>query len=252
MGKFYTLLFPLFALFLSNCTYVGTHRAFADRGRQCKAIILPDQENLVLYQHQGQLYLQGELTLVRRAGRDKLSPQMGGEYTSGQYIPIKGAPRRYVYRQLTAGDIVPGDTFTLKHGARPPKGAQPTGSGRHATGYRIDALNCNPNTTALQNGWLESLPRQAQRVRRSMVTSEHQRTGSHVCNTRHGFIIPVTRMESNAHAWYAYPLAGASFVLIDVPGTVVASTVVPLVYGVAAIPCSIYQKMWRFFTKPEQ
>ena len=48
MGKFNALLFLLMALLLGNCTYVNTHRAFADRGRQCRAIVLPDQENLVL------------------------------------------------------------------------------------------------------------------------------------------------------------------------------------------------------------
>ena len=99
--------------------------------------------------------------------------------------------------------------------------------------------------------WLEQLPRYAHRVHRCMVTSEHQRVGAHVCNTRNGFIIPVTRMRSNAHAWYAYPLAGASFVVIDVPGTVLANTVVPVAYGIAAIPCSVYQKMRRAFTSPD-
>lgn len=247
MGKFYALLFLLMALLLGNCTYVNTHRAFADRGRQCRAIVLPDQENLVLYQHHGKLYLQGVLTEVRRVGRDKVS-SFATEYTSGQYLPIKGAPQRYVYRELSAADMVPAETFVLKAGSKIPKGAHAMGPRRAATAYQIDSLNCNPNTTLLQQGWLEQLPRHAHRVHRNMVTSEHQNTGNHVCSTRNGFIIPVTRMRANAHAWYAYPLAGASFVTIDVPGTLLANTVVPVAYGIAAIPCSIYQKISRIFS----
>lgn len=247
MGKFHALLFALLVMVLGSCTYVNTHRAFADRGRQCRAIVLPDQENLVLYQHHGKLYLQGVLTEVRRVGRDKVS-SFATEYTSGQYVPVKGAPQRYVYRELSATDVVRDDSFVLEAGRKLPKGARAIGSRRQVTGYQIDSLNCNPNTTQLQQGWLEQLPRHAHRVHRNMVSSEHQNAGNHVCSTRNGFIIPVTRMRANAHAWYAYPLAGASFVTIDVPGTLLANTVVPVAYGIAAIPCSVYQKISRAFS----
>lgn len=252
MSKFYALLFLLMALLLGNCTYVNTHRACADRGRQCKAIILPDQENLVLYRHKGKLYLEGVLTEVRRVGRDKVSNYSVNEFSSGQYIPIANAPRRFVYRELQPSDIVPDDTFALKPGKSIPKGATPTRHRRQITGYSIDSLNCNPVTTALQHGWLEQQPRHARRVQRHMVTSEHQTPGHHLCNTHRGFIIPVTSMRSNAHAWYAYPLAGLSFIVIDVPGTVLASTVVPLSYGIAAIPCSIYQKTRQLIVRPDK
>lgn len=249
MGKFLSLLvLSMAALLLSNCTYVNTHKVLADRGQQCQAIILPDQENLVLYRHRGQLYLQGILTTVRRTGRDKISSFIASEYTSGQYMPIKGAPQYYVYRKLQPSDIVRRDHFVQLEGRALPRGARKV----RPAGYKIDSLNCNPVTTQLQYGWTSSLPKYARRVRRPMVTSEHQHVGSHLSNTRHGFIIPVTRMFTNRHAFYAYPAATASFVLIDVPGTVLANTVVPVVYGVAAIPCSIYQTGKLKLSRPDK
>ncbi len=242
MGRYITLFLLAATVFLLNsCTYVNTHNAVADRGRQCQAVILPDQENLVLYQHKGDLYLQGILTNVRRTGRAKITNFSVSEYTSGQYIPIRKAPQYYVYRKLSSADIVKNDHFVQLPGKKMPKGAKIIKQG----GYEIDSLCCNPVTTHLQYGWKSTLPKGAKRVRHAMVTSEHQDIGTHVSITRNGFIIPVSRPQANKRAFYAYPAAGVAFVLIDVPGTVLANTVVPVAYGVAAIPCSIYQQTQR-------
>lgn len=249
MGRYITLFLLAATVFLLNsCTYVNTHKAVADRGRQCQAVILPDQENLVLYQHKGDLYLQGILTNVRRTGRAKITNFSVSEYTSGQYIPIRKAPQYYVYRKLSPADIVKNDHFVHLPGKKLPKGAKIIKQG----GYEIDSLCCNPVTTHLQYGWKSTLPKGARRVRHAMVTSEHQQTGSHLSNTRSGFIIPVSRSGANRHALYAYPAAGVAFVLIDVPGTILANTVVPVAYGIAAIPCSIYQKSKQLLVEPEK
>ncbi len=248
MGRIFSLLLLVF--FLNSCICVNTHRACADRGRQCQAVILPDQENLVIYKHNGQLYLQGVLTTVRRTGRDKVSSFNANDFSSGQYIPIKGAPQRYVYRPIGTADIIEDDVFNLIQGRNVPEGARVVGHHGQATGYQLDSLDCNPVTTHLQYGWQAELPRHARPYYRNLVTSEHQNVGSHLCNTRHGFIIPVTPSRSNKHAWYAYPLAGAAFVLIDVPCTLLANTVVPVAYSIAAIPCSIYEQGKRIFIKP--
>ncbi len=247
MGKF--LMFILLAattLLLNSCTLVNTHKAVAARGQQCQAVILPDQENLVLYQHRGDIYLQGVLTNVRRVGRDKITTFGVEDFTSGQYLPIKGAPQYYVYRKLHPSDVVKNDRFAQIEGKPVPSGARRTSGGT----YEIDSLCCNPVTTPLQHGWQSALPKHARRLRAHMVTSEHQEIGSHVSNTRNGFIIPLSRMGANKHAFYAYPAAGVSFVLVDVPGTVLANTVVPVAYGIAAIPCSIYQKSKQLLVTP--
>lgn len=240
------------ALFLNSCVFVNTHRACADRGQQYQAVILPDQENLAIFKHHNKLYLRGVLTSVRRVGRDKISQFTTNEFNSGQFVPIKGAPQRYVYRELGPGDIIEDDMFTLIPGKKLPKGAHLIGPGRHASGYQIDSLNCNPATTHLQHGWVAELPRYARPYYHNMVTSGHQQAGNHLCNTRNGFIIPVTPARSNKHAWYAYPLAGFSFVLVDIPGTVLANTVGPALYGVAAVPCSIYEQGKRIFVYPNK
>lgn len=252
MGRFLSLvLLAVTALLLNSCTTVCTHRAVADRGQQYRAIILPDQENLVLYRHHGKLYLQGVLTTVRRTQRDKVTATPG-EFFSGQFVPIKGAPQYYVYRELQPGDIDPNEEFSVLPGKAIPRGAHVVGSRRNPVAYRMDALNCNPVTTSMQYGWKSALPKGAYRVYTPMVTSEHQQVGSHLCNTRSGFIIPISRHRANRHALYAYPAAGLSFVLIDVPGTILANTVVPVAYGIAAIPCSIYQKGKQFIVKPSK
>lgn len=251
MGKFLSLLtFAATALLLSSCVCVNTHRACADRGRQCQAVILPDQENLVIYKHKGKLYLQGVLTSVRRVGRDKITSFKPNDFTSGQFVPIEGAPQCYVYRQLTAADVEEDDVFGLQPGKAVPEGAYPVRQRKQVTGYIIDSLNCNPATTQLQHGWQRDLPRYAHKYYGHMVTSEHQHVGTHLCNTKRGFIIPVTPAKANKHAWYAYPLAGLSFVCLDIPGTLVANTVVPVLYGVAAIPCSIYEQGRRIMVSP--
>lgn len=251
MGRFFTFLLILVAaLSCNSCTYVNTHRAIADRGRQCQAVILPDQENLDIFSYHGKLYVRGVLTTVRRTGRDKITRYSINDFSSGQFIPVKGAPQCYVYRELGTADIIEDDIFALIPGKQIPEGARGVGSRKQASGYRIDSLNCNPVTTHLQYGWTTELPRYARKHYRNMVTSEHQQVGCHLCNTRHGFIIPVTPSRTNKHAWYAYPLAGISFVLIDVPGTLLASTVVPAAYGIAAIPCSIYEQGRRILVKP--
>ncbi len=251
MGRFFSfLLIAVAALICNSCTYVNTHRAIADRGRQFQAVILPDQENLDIFRYHGKLYVRGVLTTVRRAGRDKISQYSVNEFSSGQFVPIKGSPQCYVYRELGTADIIEDDIFALLPGKSIPKGAQAIGNSRQASGYRIDSLNCNPVTTHLQYGWTTELPRYAHKHYSNMVTSEHQQVGSHLCNTRHGFIIPVTPSRTNKHAWYAYPLAGISFVLVDIPGTILANTVVPVASGIAAIPCSIYEKGRRIFVRP--
>ncbi len=253
MGKFSSLLLLAAAAFgLNSCVSVNTHRACADRGRQCQAVILPDQENLVIYRHKGKLYLQGVLTSVRRVGRDKISNFKPNDFTSGQFVPIPGAPQCYVYRQLTAADVLKDDVFGIQTDKKIPEGAYPVKQKRQLTGYIIDSLNCNPATTRLQHGWQRDLPKYAHRYYGHMVTSEHQHVGSHLCNTKRGFIIPVTPARTNKHAWYAYPLAGLSFICIDIPGTIVANTVVPLAYGIAAIPCSIYEQGKRILVSPEK
>lgn len=251
MGRFLSLfLLAAAGLFLNSCVYVNTHRAVADRGRQCQAVVLPDQENLEIFRHHGKLYLRGVLTSVRRTGRDKINRYSMNEFYSGEFVPIRNAPKRYVYRELGPADIIEDDTFALIPGRQIPRGARAVGKHRQATGYCIDSLNCNPVTTHLQYGWVTELPGRAHPHHKNMVTSEHQQVGSHLCNTRYGFIIPVTPSRTNKRAWYAYPLAGASFVLVDIPGTLLANTVVPVVYGVAAIPCSIYEKGRRMFVTP--
>lgn len=250
MGKFFSyILLAAAGLILNSCVYVNTHRACADRGQQCQAVILPDQENLVIYQHHGKLYLQGVLTEVRRVGRDKVSSFKANDFSSGQFVPIKGAAQCYVYREIGRIDVVEDDMFSIIPGKKIPTGARGIGHGRVATGYRIDSLNCNPVTTQLQHGWQKERPKYARRYYRNMVTSEHQQVGSHLCNTHNGFIIPVSRARTNKHAWYAYPMAGLSLVLIDIPGTVLANTVVPVVYGIAAVPCSIYEKGKRIWVR---
>ncbi len=253
MGRTLSIVFlALLSFLLNSCVFVNTHKSCADRGRQCEAVILPDQENLVIYTHHGKLYLEGVLTSVRRTGRDKVSSFKVNDFTSGQFIPIKGAPQRYVYRRIYPSDIIEDDVFSLMPGKTTPKGARIVGSAKTASGYQIDSLNCNPATTQLQQGWQATLPEHAHRYRGNIVTSEHQQTGNHLCNTRNGFIIPVTPSRTNKHSWYAYPLAGLSFVVIDIPGTLLANTVVPIAYGLAAIPCSIYEQGKRIFVHPSK
>ena len=252
MSRLVSLLFIISALFLNSCVYVNTRRACADIGQECQAVILPDQENLVIYKHRGKLYLQGVLTKVRREGRDIVSSFKANDFSSGQFIPVPDAPQQYVYREIGPADIIDDDIFGLIPDKEIPKGARIIGRRKNITGYKIDSLNCNPVTTHLQYGWQSELPRYARRYYRNMVTSAHQHAGSHLCNTKNGFIIPVTRAKANKKAWYAYPLAGVSFVLIDMPGTILANTVVPVVYGVAAIPCSIYEKGRRIFVTPSK
>lgn len=251
MRNFFSLLLlAVAALYLNSCVSVNTRRACADRGQQCQAVILPDQENLVIYQHKGKLYLQGVLTSVRRVGRDKVTSFKPNDFTTGQFVPIEGAPQYYVYRQLADVDVMKDVEFALMSGKSIPEGAYPVKQRKQVTGYIIDSLNCNPATTQLQHGWQPDLPKYAHKYYGRMVTSEHQHVGSHLCNTRKGFIIPVSPARANKHAWYAYPLAGLSFVCIDIPGTLAANTVVPLVYGIAAIPCSIYEKGKRIIVSP--
>ena len=251
MGKFFSLLLvAAVAILLNSCVCVNTHRACADRGRQYQAVILPDQENLVIYQHHGKLYLQGILTSVRREGRDKVSHFMPNDFSSGRFVPIAGAPQCHVYRQLTPADVKEDDVFGIQPGQAIPAGAYPVKQARQVTGYTIDSLNCNPTTTQLQHGWQRELPKHARRYYGKMVTSEHQNAGTHLCNTRRGFVIPVTPARTNKHAWYAYPLAALSFVCIDVPGSLLANTAIPLVYGIAAIPCSIYEFSKRTLVEP--
>jgi hypothetical protein len=250
MSRLVSLLFIISALFLNSCVYVNTRRACADIGQECQAVILPDQENLVIYKHRGKLYLQGVLTKVRREGRDIVSSFKANDFSSGQFVPVPDAPQHYVYREIGPADIERNDIFGIVPGKEIPEGARAIKRRRQVVGYRVDALNCNPVTTHLQYGWIAELPGRARPHYRHMVTSEHQHVGSHLCNTRRGFIIPVTPSRTNKHAWYAYPLAGVSFVLVDVPGTVLANTVVPAAYGIAAIPFSIYEKGRRIMVKP--
>lgn len=242
------LLFTAVALMLESCTYITTHRRIADRGQQCQAVVIPDQENLVIFQHNGKLYLQGVLTQVRRSGRNILGKAAAREYTSGQYVPLKRAKNHYVYRELAESDIVRDDLFAISGNKPIPKGAKKVQPGI----YRIDSVNLNPVTTALQRGWNAQLPKRARKAQLHMVSSEHRQVGTHLCNTRYGFIIPVTPARANKHAIYAYPAAGLALLLVDTPATLLSNTLVPVCYAVAAIPCGIYQKGKMLAAAPEK
>lgn len=190
-------LLSLCALGISSCS-VCTHSAVADMGRSAEAILLP-LETPTLYQVDKEWYMLGHKANVERCNASWVDPE---------YLPAdKQHPERY---ELGSSDMTPA------YAAIPASLAESLQKGRYTHSDAISFIN---------RKWVDSLPEgEVKEVRLSLSAPDYFRhMSSHrIMHTDQGnfLLARIGEMTADFSAVYAYPLAGISAILIDVPGSI--------------------------------
>lgn len=177
----------LLPLLLCSCS-VQTYRHFVYQAQEGESVLIPGYDELRFYRAGAKTYIEGVRTATIPYTPAYASDVFGlNTPIREQHKPKPGAEQKTVYAQVEQRDEDGLTTWYLKD---------------------------------KQVNWLEKLPPGAYRLRtHSRLSIEDFFRGK----TMPGQDVPTRPMEATASAWYHYPLAAASFVVVDVPATVAAN-----------------------------
>ena len=174
------------ALFSSCVCQVQTSEAIALYGQECEGVIIPGWGKLA-----PEFYQAGEKTYVKgfRTRLERVNTELAWYQCPSrieQYMPVEGAERVPVYLDVQ-GDVslYPADEYLLAL----PEGAQPGIVTATAVPF-MAYLNYSP--------------------------IDPSRPDPVVCRTP---------MQANERSWYTTPLSWLSFVVVDIPGTIITSAI---------------------------
>ncbi len=180
----------------SSCS-VCSHSAVADMGRSADGILVP-LEKPTLYQVNNQWYMQGHKANIERNNAPWVRPE--------QLPAEKRHPERY---ELGSDEMTP------MYAAIPSSMAESLQKGRYTHSDAISFIN---------RKWVETLPEgAAKEVKLQISTPDYFRNmSSHrIMHTEQGnfLLANIGEMTADFSAIFAYPLAGLSALVIDVPGS---------------------------------
>lgn len=179
------VLFPVYMLLASCVCQVQTSEAIALHGQECEGVIIPGWGKC-----KPEFYQAGEKTYVKGFSTrlERVNTELAWYQYPGyreQYMPVEGAERVPVYVEVNA--VVaryPADEYLLEL----PDGAHPG----------ITTVTTVPFMSYRQY---------------SPMDAEHPDP-----------VVCLTPMQANDRAWYTTPLSWLSFIVVDVPATIVASS----------------------------
>lgn len=184
------------AMTTSSCS-VCSHTSVADMGRSADGILLP-LEHPTLYQVDKQWYMLGHKASIERSNAPWVRPE--------QLPAEKRHPERY---ELDSDEMMP------MYAAIPSSLAESLQKGRYTHSDAISFIN---------RKWVDTLPEgQAKEVKLSVSTPDYFRNmSSHrIMHTEQGnfLLAHIGEMTADFGAIYAYPLAGLTTILIDMPAS---------------------------------
>ena len=180
-------------LLLPSCIcQVQTAHVISLHGKECEGFIIPlSKDEIAEFFHvDGRNYVKAIRTRLEPVDREIAHYQWPN--TMEQYRPVPGAEQRTVYLRLPEGYVNPcaeNWTETL------PAGAQP---GVYST---------SPEVALYPYSYLQ------------YCTMEQK--GKKIISP----VLLTSPLKDNARSWYTKPLAAASFVVVDVPATIIGSAV---------------------------
>lgn len=180
------VLFPVYCMLLASCVcQVQTSEAIALHGQECEGVIIPGWGKC-----KPEFYQVGGKTYVKgfRTRLERVNTELAWYQSPNnreEYMPVEGAERVPVYVDVK-GDVscYPADEYLLAL----PDGATPGISTAVSVPY-MSYMNYSP------------------------MDAEHPDP-----------VVCLTPMQANDRAWYTTPLSWLSLVVVDIPGTIVGST----------------------------
>ena len=202
---------------LLNSCIMNVHSRLADYGREYEGVILPMDKVLPAWSKDGEYYVQGIRTTFERRDADLCS--LLWITPSGQYKARSGAETDIAYVRWRPCRR---HTFT----AAPIPGTDSVPEQRADTVW-IDAPMRFTDDEPIYSR-IDELPTAAQPAESMMVTATRF-TGHAPHDTPEGIVYLTSEARLTTDAIWAYPLAGAAFVAVDIPLSVVSILFVPFI-----------------------
>ena len=201
---------------LSSCI-MHTHSRLADYGREYEGVILPMDKVLPAWSKDGEYYVQGIRTTFERRDADLCS--LLWITPSGQYKARSGAETDIAYVRWS-----PGRRHSFSAAPLPGTGSVPE---QRADTIWINAPYLFSDDEPVYSR-IDKLPTAALPAE-SMMVSATRFTGHAPHDTPEGIVYLTSEARLTSDAIWAYPMAGAAFVLVDVPISVVSILFVPFI-----------------------
>ena len=202
---------------LLNSCLMNMHSRLADYGREYEGVILPMDAELPAWRKDDAYYVQGIRTTFERCDTDLYS--LLWITPSGQYKAKSGAEADKAYVRWS-----PGRRCTFTAAPLPGTGSVPEQS---ADTVWIDAPMRFTDDEPIYSR-IDELPTAAQPAESMMVTATRF-TGLDPHDTPEGIVYLTSEARLTTDAIWAYPLAGAVFVAVDIPLSVVSILFVPFI-----------------------
>ncbi|MBR5877935.1 MAG: hypothetical protein IKY91_00175 [Akkermansia sp.] len=202
---------------LLNSCLMNVHSHIADYGREYEGVILPMDAELPAWRKDDAYYVQGIRTTFERRDTDLYS--LLWLTPSGQYKARSGAETDIAYVRWS-----PGSRHSFTAAPLPGTGSVPE--------QRADTIWINAPYLFSDNepvySCIDELPAAALPAE-SMMVSATRFTGHAPHDTPKGIVYLTSEARLTSDAIWAYPMAGAAFVLVDVPISVVSILFVPFI-----------------------
>ena len=202
---------------LLNSCLMNVHTRIADYGREYDGVILPMDTELPAWRTDDEYYVQGIRTTFVRRDADLYSilwPTPSGLYKAKSGAAADKAYVRWSPRRRCSFTAVP----------LPSSGSVPEQS---ADSVWIDAPMRFTDDVPIYSR-IDELPATAQPAESMMVTATRF-TGHAPHDTPEGIVYLTSEARLTTDAIWAYPLAGAAFVAVDIPLSVVSIIFVPFI-----------------------
>lgn len=202
---------------LLNSCLMNVHTRIADYGREYDGVILPMDTELPAWRTDDEYYVQGIRTTFVRRDADLYS--ILWSTPSGLYKAKSGAESDKAYVRWS-----PRRRCSFTAAPLPGTGIVPEQS---ADSVWIDAPMRFTDDVPIYSR-IDELPATAQPAESMMVTATRF-TGLAPHDTPEGIVYLTSEARLTTDAIWAYPLAGAAFVVVDIPLSVVSIIFVPFI-----------------------
>lgn len=222
--------------FLLNSCLVNLHTRIADYGREYEGIILPRGKALPVWNCGDRLYVEGTRTMFERRNTELC--YVFYSYASGQLLQKKGEPAQpcyVVFHQEKRSSEPLQDCWILTNKKTgKPVMVSLVGDEYSTLTVSYPGLSSYPMVDSPWAGnaayvsFADALPHSAVADKPLNITTSSDKLALEGI-TPEGLVYVTGASRLNGHALWAYPLAGAAFVAVDIPCTLASALLVPFI-----------------------
>ena len=230
MNRLLFIFLVLCSFAISSCQF-DVHTRIADYGREFEGVLLPRGQELPTWSSDGKLYVQGTKTLFERRGTDWYYVMYS--YSSGQLMRKQGEAVQPCYVVFhKEKKLQPLQEAPVLRNKRP--AALPEGNEYHEyTEYYPELCSypwcAYPYFRRRAVSFADAIPVDAVAAADALTVPAADDRWTSESVTPDGLVYVTGESRMTAHAWWAYPLAGAAFVAVDVPCSLVSVLFVPFI-----------------------